>query len=277
MTIRTVLVPITGHPADAHTLALAGIVRDAFGARVSVLHPIADPAELALYVSDWSSSVMTGEIVGAAERASDAERHDARRMFQGWADATGETGGAKAGWIEQVGSPAALLGGQALFADLVIMRGLGPTGPVDGDAMLEAVLFEAGRPALLAPAAGNFDLSAPALIAWAGGREEIHAVTAALPFLHKAASVAIVTVGDAHTDADPLIAYLAAHDLTAQARRLDAAGQPAGEILLAEARALGAGLLVMGAYHHSRAHELVFGGATRRLVAHVEIPVLLAH
>ncbi len=40
---------------------------------------------------------------------------------------------------------------------------------------------------------------------------------------------------------------------------------------------LGADLLVMGAYGHSRLREFLLGGATRTAVEHALLPVLLSH
>jgi nucleotide-binding universal stress UspA family protein len=40
---------------------------------------------------------------------------------------------------------------------------------------------------------------------------------------------------------------------------------------------MGADLLVMGAYGHSRMRELVFGGVTRHIVRHMTVPTLLSH
>ncbi len=50
-----------------------------------------------------------------------------------------------------------------------------------------------------------------------------------------------------------------------------------GEQVLAEARDEGADLLVMGGYGHRPWRELLFGGATRQVVGHSLLPVLLAH
>jgi len=50
-----------------------------------------------------------------------------------------------------------------------------------------------------------------------------------------------------------------------------------GQSLLREAHGIGADLLVMGAYAHSRAIEALLGGATRDVLSHVDMPVLLHH
>jgi nucleotide-binding universal stress UspA family protein len=48
-------------------------------------------------------------------------------------------------------------------------------------------------------------------------------------------------------------------------------------MLLSRAADKGADLIVMGAYGHSRLRELVLGGATRHILEHMTVPVLMAH
>ncbi len=71
--------------------------------------------------------------------------------------------------------------------------------------------------------------------------------------------------------------HLARHGVKAQAERTVSAGIPIGELLLSRAADLGADLLVMGAYGHSRVRELLLGGATRSILASMTIPVLMSH
>jgi nucleotide-binding universal stress UspA family protein len=186
--------------------------------------------------------------------------------------------GVSISWAERVGGAATILRDAARFADLVVMRGLGPHGPVDGDAMLEAVLFDAGRPILLSPAVAPASLFEGALIAWAGGREEVRAIAAALPLLGRMKRVEIRTIGsEASVHTQDLLAYLGHHDIAAKALHLDLDGRSVPDTLLSNARDMGASLLVIGGYHHSRTREAVFGGTTRQIISHVELPVLLAH
>ena len=50
-----------------------------------------------------------------------------------------------------------------------------------------------------------------------------------------------------------------------------------GEVFLAEAKKMGADLLVKGAYTQSRLRQMIFGGATRHIIMEADIPVILAH
>ena len=71
--------------------------------------------------------------------------------------------------------------------------------------------------------------------------------------------------------------HLARHGVAATVERSASAGIGSGNTLLSRASDLGADLLVMGAYGHSRVHELLLGGATRTVLASMTLPVLMAH
>jgi nucleotide-binding universal stress UspA family protein len=286
MDLRALLLPVTGHHADDVALRIAFEIAQAFDSHLSALCLRPDPVDIARYVADWTAPVMTGELVAAVEHEAAAAAADAGAAFDAWRTRHGlppdrervGLNGVSVSWHERTGMPGPILRDAARFADLVVMRGLGPNGPVDGDAMLEAVLFDAGRPVLLSPTAAPASLFEGALIAWAGGREEVRAIAAALPLLSRMKQVAIRTIGaheDAHTE--DLIAYLRHHGVAATAAQMQPGGKTVSETLLSEAKATQASLLVMGGYHHSRTREAVFGGTTRQIISHVELPVLLAH
>jgi len=71
--------------------------------------------------------------------------------------------------------------------------------------------------------------------------------------------------------------HLARHGVKVEIERTVSADLPVGEVLLSRAADLGADLLVMGAYGHSRARELLLGGATRSLLRSMTLPVLMSH
>ena len=47
------------------------------------------------------------------------------------------------------------------------------------------------------------------------------------------------------------------------------------DILLSEATAMAANLLILGAYSHSRMRQVVFGGVTEHMLDYAELPVLM--
>jgi nucleotide-binding universal stress UspA family protein len=175
----------------------------------------------------------------------------------------------------------------ARYADLTI---LGQRDP-DSDEMAlirphpERVTLASGRPILVVPYAGHFAaIGKCVLVAWDASREAARAIADAMPLLAAAEAVTVLSVDprpgpDGHGDlpgAD-IALHLARHDVKAQIERTVSAGVPVGELLLSRAADLGADLLVMGAYGHSRARELLLGGATRSILASMTIPVLMSH
>jgi nucleotide-binding universal stress UspA family protein len=286
MSFGALLVPVTGHHADGIALEIAFGIAGAFGSHLSAVCLRPDPVDIVRYVADWSSPVLAGNTLAVVEDQAQADARDAGKSFEDWrlgrgaplADGRDRVGGATVSWEERIGASATILRDLARFANLVVMRGLGAQGPVDGDAMLEAVLFDAGRPVLLTPPGPPADLFQTALVAWAGGREEMRAITVALPILERMGRVEVRAVGNGdEARADGLLLYLARNGVAAIAARLEPGSRSVGEALLGEARRIGATLIVMGGYHHSRAREAVFGGTTRQIITHVEVPVLLAH
>ena len=67
------------------------------------------------------------------------------------------------------------------------------------------------------------------------------------------------------------------HGVSATFHRESAAGDAIGELMLSKAADVGADLLVMGCYAHSRVRELVLGGATSVVLRSMTVPVLMSH
>jgi nucleotide-binding universal stress UspA family protein len=185
-------------------------------------------------------------------------------------------------WVEPLADGPWGFARQALYADLMI---LGQRDPDDLAAaelppdFQSSVLLESGRPALVLPYAGAIGpVGRTVLVAWKETREAARALSAALPWLQRAAQVHAVCVGQA-VDA-PLLSlqgHLKAHgvDLTTHAGGPEAGD--AGNRLLSMAADVGADLLVMGCYGHGRTREWVLGGVTRTVLASMTLPVLMCH
>ncbi len=135
---------------------------------------------------------------------------------------------------------------------------------------------------LLAPNHLTTKLTDSAMIAWDESPECWHAVSAALPFLQVARDVRVVSV-DRHAERrkasqDEVLAYLHCHGISATAKVVAPELRTVGDTLLATAADQEVGLVVMGAYSHSRLREMLLGGATRHILMNSTArPVLLAH
>lgn len=152
------------------------------------------------------------------------------------------------------------------------------------DALLpEAILFGSGRPMLMIPYihVGPIKLDR-ALICWDGSQPAARAVHDAMPFLCKAQAVNIVTVNEdsatvGEASARVLQTYLARHDISAEINRRTAATSAIYNDILSFAADIGANLLVMGGYGHSRIREAILGGVTRGMFETLTVPALISH
>jgi len=171
-------------------------------------------------------------------------------------------------------------------ADLVVVSATNPdeiTG-VERD-FVEQVVMAVGRPVIVLPAKGDAKISLNEIVVgWDGGREAARAAFDALPLLKTAAKVRVVRI-DPQKDpglrgsvagAD-LAESLARHGIKAEAQGYPTDGLDEGQALMRCAEDNGAGLIVMGAYGHSRLAEFIFGGATRFVLTRMTKPVLMSH
>jgi nucleotide-binding universal stress UspA family protein len=120
------------------------------------------------------------------------------------------------------------------------------------------------------------------MIGWDESPECWHAVSAAIPFLQLAQSVRIVSVDknpeSRRASQTEALAYLRCHGISATAEVIAPELRSVGDTLLAAAGEHDVGMLVLGAYSHSRLRELLLGGATRHILNNAAArPVLMAH
>jgi nucleotide-binding universal stress UspA family protein len=151
-----------------------------------------------------------------------------------------------------------------------------------GTKVIEELIFESGRPLIVLPAEGPFKYSSEIVfVAWDGSRPAARAVHDAIPILQQAALAEIITVtGEKQLDRIPsgedLVNHLRTHNIRARSGSIRYEGGSLGEQLMTAARRFDAGMLVMGAYGHSRVREIIFGGATRSVIKSPLLPVFLS-
>jgi nucleotide-binding universal stress UspA family protein len=197
-----------------------------------------------------------------------------------------EREGVRGEWrlVEDLGDDALVL--HSRHADLALLgrsEALAP-GQVQ-HAAIERVLFGSGRPVLIVP--GQVATATPGrrvLVAWNASREAVRAIHDALPLLGGAESVRLVAVdpvpsaaGFGPLPAADMARHLARHGLPVTAAAVASAGRETADVLLEAATDMGADMLVMGGYGHSRLSEMILGGVTRDMLSRATLPVLMAH
>jgi nucleotide-binding universal stress UspA family protein len=173
---------------------------------------------------------------------------------------------------------------QARAADVILTapdRGGRPFESTRRTSIADLAL-SAGRPLLiLPPGVEAVDLK-HVLIAWKDTRECRRAVLDALPFLIRADKVTVVEVAesvdlpDAEKHLEDVATWLQSHGVKAESKAVETRGDAAGE-LGSIANEIGAGLIVAGAYGHSRLAEWVLGGVTLDLLMHPKRCALVSH
>jgi nucleotide-binding universal stress UspA family protein len=277
MTYATVMVCLALDQSNEARLQIAGELAERFEA--DIVGVAAAQFAPPLYFTDGA----------AAQRLIDQEEASVKRRLADleaqFRTATRNRGG-RAEWRSAMDFPARFVLAQARCADIVVSGG---QSPAFSDAFALAspkdLVMQAGRPLLVVPDHVNrLDLRS-IMVAWKDTPEARRAVADALPMLRKARDVAIVEIPEHGDDRSAAMvrvadvaAWLARNGVIATARVPEAAAnEPAAIQLERIAGDVGAGLIVAGAYGHSRFRELILGGVTEYLVTQSARSVLLSH
>ncbi len=278
--LKDILLHLDSSEASAERLRLAAMLARQHEAHLT-----------ALYVIDLPWPVFAGD--GGAAAAMSAAMHRAHEMAETQASRvearfreTLRREGLQGEWRKPEGDTASLVALHGRYADLVVVGQPQPAGVAPmAELVLGETLFGSGRPLLVVPYAGRFEqLGQEVLVGWNASAQASRALHDALPLLRASARTTILTVNprrgpDGH-GAEPgadISRHLARHGLRVVAEQVVAPEITEADTLLNRAAELGADLLVLGGYGHSRLRELVLGGVTRRLLREMTVPVLLAH
>ncbi|KGJ04957.1 Universal stress protein family protein [Paracoccus halophilus] len=185
--------------------------------------------------------------------------------------------------VAQVGGLSTLVGMHARYADLVVLnRPYGDNATPDAEAVTEAALFEGAAPVLIVPELLEEPFGKKILIAWNQSNEAMAAVRRAMPLLRAADSVEITVIDPSPNGperSDPggaLGQMLTRQGVNAEIAVLARTQPMISDMLNRRATEIGADMIVMGAYGHSRFRQAILGGATRNMLEKALVPVLMA-
>jgi nucleotide-binding universal stress UspA family protein len=238
--------------------------------------------------------VAATELIEAVERHAETRSKAAAATFEAWRAERNVTVDAKPSL--RTGITTAYRAEEGAEDELVIKHGrltdlvvIGRPGTEEaGDQVLSRVedaLFGAGRPVLLVPGAlaqPAFEklASGPAVISWNGSIEATRAVSTSIDLLRGITHVRVISIQEGRKDRHPaadLVHYLAWEGVSASVIDPSSTTGHAGEQILATAKSLQAGFVLMGGYSHGRLRQLVLGGVTSYMMDHADLPVLMAH
>ncbi len=200
-----------------------------------------------------------------------------RRIYDRW---TSEIAGAGHSfeWIDKEGAAGREAKLHGSTADLIIVDRLSkPVSQLAKD-VVHAALFDCHRPVLfIPPGFRSGTLGRHVAIAW---RDDGRAIKAVIPAMRYFSDADDITVLTGYRGSEPpagLPMALAEREINARLCPLAIGSDPFGQTLLERAQGFGADVLVMGAYAHSPLREMMFGGVTRYVLHHAELPVLMRH
>lgn len=187
-----------------------------------------------------------------------------------------------ASWVEDEASGIGVFGQRARVFDLTVVGRPMPGSMTPAMNTLETVLFESGRPVLIAPPTAPREIGKHIVAAWNGGTETARAIAFAKPLLREAEKITVLAVEGGMVPgptADDVRLNLERDEVPVEVREIPGrrSAAEAGRVILAETAELGGDMLIKGGYTQSRLRQMIFGGATSAILSAAELPVFMAH
>jgi nucleotide-binding universal stress UspA family protein len=237
------------------------------------------------------SEFATAEVVGgfpseAYRQYGVQEAEQTQKLFENFMQErgvprAGESLGLAYGWLEDAPEGEGFVGSYGRAFDVTVLSRPDSNSIGLHTRAIESSLFESGRPLLLAPPRPPKTIATNIMIHWNGSTEQARANAFAMPLLRAAERVSVLTVVGGQGVAGPapadIVKQLKRNGIAAKPIRVEIDNRNTGEAVLAAAKAEGCDLLVKGAFTRSRLRQMVFGGATSHIMAHADLPVLMAH
>jgi nucleotide-binding universal stress UspA family protein len=281
MSMKTILVPMEPHEGMSAVLETALLLGKKCGSYI-------EGFPLRFGISEFVAVDPAGSIpLESYRQESQEEAAQARRLFEtfmqerGVPKSGGAAGGLSCGWLDDAPEGESFVGSYGRVFDITVLSR--PDANTIGlhNRAIESGLFESGRPILLSPPVPPKDIATNVMIHWNCSTEQARATAFAMPLLATAQRVTVLTVSGGQSvpgpTAEQMLKHLQRNGIAAKPLTVALEGRNTGEAILRAAKAEGCDLLVKGAFTQSRLRQMIFGGATSHILAHAELPVLMAH
>ena len=263
----------TSDPAAGYAISLA----EAFGAHVAGIAFAYEPVVVGSIFDGFPAALMDAQRQENGKAAKDAiARFEQAARLAGVPFETRLHSASVSDAVDMFGQLTRPL-------DLTVVTQAEPDTLAPQELIVEAALFNSGRPVVVVPYIHKDGLRLErTMVAWDGSRTAARAVGDAMPLLHRAKNVDVVTVTGEKSMADripgaDLGRHLARHDLNVEVNDVPLGSLDVANALLSYAADNAIDFIVMGAYGHSRLREFVLGGATRSMLDAMTVPTLMSH
>jgi nucleotide-binding universal stress UspA family protein len=281
--MKTILIPTEDHDAMPAVLEGARLIAQTFDSYMEGFAVRPSPGTY-VTVEPVSSLAISGafepDTANEAKAAFDAFMHT-HNVPAGGAQGPATYSYA---WPRADAAEDAYIGSYGRVFDLIVLGRPGSAPENPRMPPLESALFDAGRPVLIVPKTVPKTIGRNVLVAWNRSTEQAHTNAFAMPILQRADKVTVLMVEGGSTtgpSAEDAALHLRRNGVKAEALTLKksdrSSGEAIGEITLEHAASLGCDLVVKSAYTQSRLRQMIFGGATRHILANATLPVLMAH
>ena len=281
MTMKTILIPTERQENMSSALQTALLLARRFDSYIEGF--ALQPGISQFLAVDMGGSIATESF--RQESIEDAKKTKA--MFEAFMQEQGvprfsqAASGLSFSWLDDAPEGEDIVGSYGRVFDLIVLSRPDATSLGLHHRALELGLFESGRPILLSPTSPPKQIATNVLIAWNGSTEQTRAIAFAMPLLQRAERVKVLTIpggaGVPGPSGEQLTRSLQRNGIPATPLTVELDGRSTGETVLATAASQDCDLLIKGAYTQSRLRQLIFGGATRHILANATLPVFLAH
>jgi nucleotide-binding universal stress UspA family protein len=269
-----VLLVVLSHPETAQALLTAAqtVARAGASVRIEALAVRRSPSSVIIP----SDEVMAGEQF-VLMRDSEAKRVVAlRHAYDEWLKLP-QSRALDCKWIEVEGVLAEEVGRRAANADLIVVERPSATNDDAGHQIVRAAVLDSHRPVLVIPANVKPGFGKRIAIAWKEDGRAVKALIPAIRYFPKNAEFSVLMGYRGDDKPKVMPEPVTDRGIAAKLYPVKIGAEPLGQTILEKATAIGADLLVMGAYAKSPLREMLLTGTTRYILANARIPILMRH
>lgn len=289
---KTILMPFGGQDSETGALQTALLLAKKFDAHLEVWHISPDPyVMLALNSGPGIPAPYFDEsTVTELKKHFTLNRKETKLKFQNLIkklgipldSPNGKITKAGASFHTDIGNIEEIISIRARLADLIVISRTPKKGFGKFQEVLHNCIFKSGSPVLVIPPGKTPKrINKNILIAWNGSEQATRAVSLAESFLEKS-KICIATAwtkDTSHIEIPPedLAKKLKRHGIDSKVIWVDKKKNSIPEAIIKTAITQEAGLIIMGAYTHSRIREAILGGMTEYMLNNSTIPILMSH
>ncbi|MDG6094175.1 universal stress protein [Acetobacter sp. AN02] len=287
--VSKILLPVSSTRNIEAAFTLGRNFARRFNAHLAVLHVRPDGRDLAPLAGEGLTGAMVEDLMNAAQREGARRTRDIHAAFESFSARNNilvvppsqhfPLGQPSMSFTILKGVESELIPYHARLSDFTLVPHPDSGDEVSSSEALHAVLFDSGRPVVIAPRVPPENVIRRVCIAWNGTAESAAALRGVVAWASTSERVRVLHCQDYQRrgpDAWEVVEYLAMHGITADREEIPLIDRDIGRSILNACADFNADLLSMGAYSHSRLRQLILGGVTRHVLEHAHLPVLMS-